>query len=51
MLADVLSRERKEGQVSRALDGDGQSALVLGARSRFSAVFDFATICQEAAEG
>jgi hypothetical protein len=51
VLADVLSRERKEGEVSRALDGDGQSALVLGARSRLTAVSDFPAVCQEAAEG
>jgi hypothetical protein len=50
VLADVLCRERKKGEVSRALDGDGQSALVLGARSSLPAVFDLATICQEAAE-
>ena len=51
MLADVLCRERKEGEVSRALDGDGQPALVLGARSSLPAFSDLATICQEAAEG
>ena len=51
VLADVLCRERKEGEVSRALDGDGQPALVLGARSSLPAVSDLATICQEAAEG
>jgi hypothetical protein len=51
VLADVLSRERKEGEVSRALDGDGQPALVLGARSRLPAASDFASISQEAAEG
>ena len=50
VLADVFSGERKEGQMSGALDGDGQPALVLSARSGLAAAPDLAAVCEEAAQ-
>jgi hypothetical protein len=50
VLADVFSREWKEGQMAGALDGDGQPALVLGARSGLAPAPDLAAVCEEAAQ-
>jgi hypothetical protein len=46
---DVLCGKREQGQVPGALDGCGQTTLVLGARAGFAAGLDLASLSEKAA--
>lgn len=47
----MLGGNWEQGQVPRALDGNGQTALVFGTSASFPSIFDLAALGQIAAQG